>query len=300
VLDLDLHPGVNVHFFPVISGFLGGDTLSAVVADGLHLGEDTTLLVDIGTNGELVLGDKTALWATSCATGPALEGAQISCGMRAANGAIDRVFLGPGGEIDYRVLGEKDLRPKGICGSGIVDLMAALRRAGGLDASGRFAPGFPGVVVDEKGVGRKFVLVPSADNAPAGEIAVTLKDVRQFQLAKAALAVGIGFLMDRVGVTAVSRTVLTGAFGARFDWRSALATGMLPASLTLGRIEPKTNLAGVGAVMGLVNRCHREAAHRLQQRIRFVEMAGDPTFAARFAAATAFPDLQDISDLWES
>lgn len=156
------------------------------------------------------------------------------------------------------------------------------------------------MIVDEKGVGRKVVLVPSADTALGGEIAVTLKDVRQFQLAKAAMAVGIDFLMGRIGVSAVSRTVLTGAFGARFDWRSAVATGMLPASLTRGRIEPKTNLAGVGAVMGLVNRCHREAALELQQRIRFVEMAGDPTFADRFAAATAFPDLQDMSDLWES
>ena len=297
---LDLHPTTTVYFFPVVSGFVGGDTLGAVLADGLFHGDETALLVDIGTNGEIVMGNKDALWATSCATGPALEGAQLSCGMRAAAGAIDRVFLEPGGTIGYHVLGKNGTRPKGICGSGIVDALASLRRAGGLDASGRLEPDFPGVESDENGVGRKFVLVTAAENAPGGEIAVTLKDIRQFQLAKAALAVGIAFLMDRVGVDGVSRTVLTGAFGARFDWRSAVVTGMLPLAVVRHGVEPKLNLAGVGAVMGLVNRCHRDRALEIQDQIRFFEMAGDPSFAGRFAAATAFPDLDELTGLLDA
>lgn len=299
-LGLDLNPVTSVYFFPVVSGFVGGDTLGAVLADGLFHGEEAALLVDIGTNGEIVLGSKDALWATSCATGPALEGAQLSCGMRAAAGAIDRVFLEPGGTIGYHVLGKEGTRPKGICGSGVIDVLAALRQAGGLEPSGCLQPDFPGVETDENGVGRKFVLVSAAENAPGGEIAVTLKDIRQFQLAKAALAVGIAFLMDRVGVDSVSGTVLTGAFGARFNWRSAVATGMLPAAVVRNRVEHKMNLAGVGAVMGLVNHCHRDRALEIQDQIRFIEMAGDPSFAERFAAATAFPDLNALTDLLDS
>ncbi|MDJ0669105.1 MAG: ASKHA domain-containing protein [Desulfobacterales bacterium] len=299
-LGLDLYPATAVYFFPVVSGFIGGDTLGAVLADGLFHGEKTALLVDIGTNGEIVMGNKDALWATSCATGPALEGAQLSCGMRAAAGAIDRVFREPGGTIGYHVLGKNGTRPKGICGSGIVDALATLRQAGGLDPSGRLNPDFPGVETDDNGVGHKFVLVRASENASGGEIAVTLKDIRQFQLAKAALAVGIAFLMDRVGVDGVSRTVLTGAFGARFNWRSAVVTGMLPAVVVRNGVAPKLNLAGVGAVMGLVNRCHRDRALEIQDQIRFVEMAGDPSFIERFTAATAFPDLNTLTDLLDA
>lgn len=296
-LGLDLFPATNVYFFPVVSGFVGGDTLGAILADGLFNGEKAALLVDIGTNGEIVMGSKDALWATSCATGPALEGAQLSCGMRAASGAIDRVFWEPGGTIGYHVMGTEGTRPKGICGSGIVDALAVLRQAGGLDPSGRLNPNFSGVEADENGIGRKFVLVTAADNPPGSEIAITLKDIRQFQLAKAALAVGIAFLMDRLGVDAVSHTVLTGAFGARFDWRSAVATGILPVAVVRNGVELKMNLAGVGAVMGLVNRCHRDRALEIQDQIRFIEMAGDPSFTDRFTAATAFPDLNELTDI---
>ena len=299
-LGLDLYPTTTVYFFPVVSGFVGGDTLGAVLADGLFHGEEAALLVDIGTNGEIVMGNKDALWATSCATGPALEGAQLSCGMRAAAGAIDRVFLAPGGTIGYHVLGKRGTRPKGICGSGIIDVLAALRQAGGLGSGGRLEPDFPGVETDANGVGRKFVLVSAAESASGSEIAVTLKDIRQFQLAKAALAVGIAFLMDRVGVDTVSRTVLTGAFGARFNWRSAVATGMLPEAVVRKGVAHQMNLAGMGAVMGLVNRCHRDRARAIQDQIRFIEMAGDPSFAERFAAATTFPDLKALADLLDS
>lgn len=297
-LGLDLRDCVNVHLFPVISGFVGGDTLGAVLAEALQDQEEITLLVDIGTNGELVLGNREKLWATSCATGPALEGAQISCGMRAASGAIDRVTLDRDGRIRYHVLGKDGTLPLGICGSGIIDAMAVLRRAGGLEASGRFIPGFPGVVCDDKGVGREFVLVPPEDSGTGREIPITLKDVRQFQLAKAALAVGISFLMEKVGVETISQTVLTGAFGVRFDWRSAVAVGVLPAAVAGGGVEPRMNLAGVGAVKGLVNGCCRAKAREIRDRIRFIEMAGEPAFATRFASATAFPDLDDIGDLW--
>jgi uncharacterized 2Fe-2S/4Fe-4S cluster protein (DUF4445 family) len=287
-LGLDLSPSTNVHLFPAVSGFVGGDTLAAVLAEEMDDRERNTLLVDIGTNGELVLGHRDLLWATSCATGPALEGMQMAHGMRAGSGAIDRIALGPNHTPEWRVVGTG--RPLGLCGSAYIDAAAALRRAGGLLPNGRFNPDFPGVETDGRGVGRRFVLVPASESGTGHDIAVTLKDVRQLQLAKAALAAGVDFLMEKIGVAGGFDTVLTGSFGARFRWRSAVAIGMLPPSVLSGAVTPKTNLAGAGAVMALVNRNHRAHVDRLYEKTRFVEMAMDPRFAQTFARATAFPD----------
>ncbi|GBC59449.1 ferredoxin [Desulfonema ishimotonii] len=290
-LGLGLNPATSVHLLPVVSGFVGGDTIGATLADGPHRRDESCLLVDIGTNGELVISNNGELWATSCATGPALEGAQISCGMRAVSGAISRVWPGDNGEILYQVMGDNGTKPLGLCGSGVIDAIAALRRAGVIEKNGRFNPDAPGVVCDEKGLGRKFVLVPGEKSGSGEEVVITLKDVRQLQLAKAALAVGIEFLMERAGIGQVDRTVLTGAFGARFDWRNAVTIGMLPPGAVAGLVEPRDNLAGVGAIMALLNRSHRAEADDICQKVRFIELAGNPDFAMRFAYATTFPDI---------
>jgi uncharacterized 2Fe-2S/4Fe-4S cluster protein (DUF4445 family) len=292
-LGLDLPPSANVHFFPTVSGFVGGDTLAAVLAEEMDDRERNTLLVDIGTNGEIVLGHRDLLWATSCATGPALEGMQMTHGMRAGPGAIDRVDPGPDQTLVWRSIGTG--RPLGLCGSAYIDAAAALRQAGGLLPGGRFNPDFPGVETDDRGIGRRFVLVPARESGTGHPIAVTLKDIRQLQLAKAALSVGIDFLMEKIGVAGGFDTVLTGSFGARFRWRSAVAIGMLPPSVLSGSVTPKMNLAGVGAVMALVNRDHRAHVDRLYEKTRFVEMAMDPRFAEIFARATAFPDPPPVS-----
>ena len=296
-LELDLSPGTPVHFFPLVSGFVGGDTLAALLADGTTERETDTLLVDIGTNGEIVIGRGDRLWATSCATGPALEGARISCGMRAAAGAIDQVSLDSTGRIDCRVMGDGRSAPIGICGSGIIDAVAVLLRVGALQRDGRFNPDFPGVVCDANGLGRRFVLVPAGVGGGA-EIFVSLQDVRQIQLAKAAMAAGIELLMSRVALRKLQRTVLTGAFGARFDWRSAVSIGMLPEAVSRGAVESKVNLAGMGAAMALVNQSHARRAREIQARIRFIELAGEPAFAGRFVQATAFPDPAAFRHLW--
>lgn len=288
-VGLALPPSTNVHLFPTVSGFVGGDTLAAVLAEEMDDRDRNTLLVDIGTNGELVLGHRDLLWATSCATGPALEGMQMAHGMRAGAGAIDRVTVRPDHTLAWRVIGEGRPRPLGICGSGYIDAAAALRRAGGLLPDGRFRPDFPGVECDARGIGRRFVLVPADESGTGHAIAVTLRDIRQLQLAKAALSVGIDFLMEKIGVSEDFDTVLTGSFGARFDWRSAVTIGMLPPAVLSGTVTPKMNLAGVGAVMALVNRRHRAHVDSLYQTVRFVEMAMDPRFAEIFARATAFP-----------
>ena len=288
-LGLDLSPGTNVHLFPVISGFLGGDTVGAILSVEPHRKDEIVVIIDIGTNGEIVLGNREQLWATSCATGPALEGAHISCGMRAAEGAIYKVGIDAGlCRLNYGVIGEGGkASPLGICGSGIIDAVAAMRRAGILLPNGRFVEGMPGVLSDENGIGRQFVLVPSESSASGRAIAITIQDIRQIQLAKAALFAGVGILMRTAGVSRVDRVVLTGAFGARFDWGNAVSIGMFP---DLGvRIEVLENAAGMGAILALLDWERRVEALELAKGIRFVELAEVPDFQQEFINGMSFP-----------
>jgi uncharacterized 2Fe-2S/4Fe-4S cluster protein (DUF4445 family) len=290
-IGLGTDPAVPVLLMPVVSGFVGGDTMAAILAERPHERDEITLIVDIGTNGEVVLGNRERLWVTSCATGPALEGAQISCGMRAVAGAIHRVRHQAGSDqVAYDVLGDQEGHgPMGICGSGIIDAIAALRRIGVIRPNGRLDEAKAGVISDTNGVGRNYTLVDSDRSATGSDIAVTLKDIRQIQLAKGALFTGIEFLMRRAGINRIDRTILTGAFGARFNWKNALAIGMLPPVVADGKVTPKDNLAGVGVVMALLDKKIRSEARDLCRRIRYLELAADPDFAMAFARATAFP-----------
>ncbi len=290
-LGLDIPGGANVHLLPVISGFVGADALAGILAQEPHKKDQTTLIVDIGTNGELVLGNSRALWATSCATGPAFEGAHISCGMRAAAGAIRRVWE-EDGSLRWEVMGGASQPPRGICGSGIIDAMAAMRKAGILLPSGRLKEGACGVVVDSQGVGREFVLVKPDQTATGKPIVIELEDVRQVQLAKAALFVGIRFLMRRAGVERVDRLVLTGAFGASFDWRSAVNIGMLPQEAASGQVQVVGNAAGLGAVMALLDHKRRQEAWELVSRVQVVELAQEVDFALDYAMAMGFPPME--------
>ncbi len=288
-LGVDLNPGANIHVFPVISGFLGGDTVGAILAEQPHHKDEVMLIIDIGTNGELVLGNRKALWATSCATGPAFEGAHISQGMRAAPGAIHKV------DIDletlqpsYEVLGANGkVQPQGICGSGIIDAVAAMRRAGLLRPNGRLVEDRPGVFTDGGQIGRRFVLAPATGSSR--EIDITIQDVRQVQLAKAALFAGTKILMRQAGLSRVDQVVLTGAFGARFDWGNAVSIGMFP-NLEGADIRVAENAAGMGAILALLDRKRRQEAHELSGRVRFVELAEDPDFQTEYILGMDFPD----------
>jgi uncharacterized 2Fe-2S/4Fe-4S cluster protein (DUF4445 family) len=290
-LGLDLSPATNVHVFPVVSGFVGGDTIGVVLSERPDLREEISLIVDIGTNGEVVLGNREGLWVTSCATGPALEGAHIAHGMRAVPGAIHRVDIDPETcRVSYETLGDAAGGAKGLCGSGIIDAVAAMLRADLMLPTGRLREGAPGVVVDREGVGRKFILVSKEASADAREIAVTLPDIRQVQLAKAALSAGIRMLMRRAGIVKVDTMVLTGAFGARFDWRNAVAIGMLLSPGDFGNVRLVENAAGVGAIRALLDVGQREEASRIAGRIRFLELAEDPDFSVEFSNALYFPE----------
>ncbi|MFO7715996.1 ASKHA domain-containing protein [Desulfosarcina sp.] len=292
-LGLTTDAAVPVFFMPVVSGFVGGDTMAAILADRPHERSAVTLIIDIGTNGEVVLGNRDGLWVTSCATGPALEGAQISCGMRAVSGAIHRAWPDESNRrVVYEVLGNDGRnRPMGMCGSGIIDTIAALRQIGAILPNGRLDETISGVVADQRGIGRHYTIAGRDQSATSRDISVTLNDVRQIQLAKAALSTGIEFLMRKAGIDKIERTILTGAFGARFNWKNALAIGMLPPAVADGLVMPKDNLAGVGVVMALLDKKLRAEARDLCRRIRYLELASEPDFATAFSRATAFPEV---------
>ena len=294
-LGIHLNPGTNVHLFPTISGFIGGDTVGAILSERPHERSEVSLIIDIGTNGELVIGNRNGLWATSCATGPAFEGAHTSHGMRAAPGAIHRVEVDPSTlEVSYQVLGDDlnpDIKPRGICGSGIIDALASMRRAGLILTSGRMPEEFECIECDQNGIGRKFVIATAEKTAFGREIAVTLQDIRQSQAAKAALLTGIKLLVKKAGLDRIDRIVLTGAFGARFDWRNAVDIGMLPKILPGTRVEIVENAAGAGAIRALLDKKSRKEALDLAQTVCFLELAELPEFQAEFLSAMIFPDL---------
>ncbi len=284
-LDMNLSAATPCYIFPVISGFLGGDILSALLADQSFNRKDTTLIIDIGTNGELLLHSEKGIWATSCATGPALEGAQISCGMRAAKGAINEVFVDEKdtNKLIFKTIGNK--KPIGICGSGIIDALAAMRKAGITKENGTFNLDVSGVEIDKNNVGKSFKI-------PKTRLHITLKDVRQVQLAKAALFVGIESLLKNAGIEKVDRTILTGAFGATFNWKNARDIGMLPPSILNGKVKSAQNLAGQGAIMALLDKHQRTKIEAVAKKIIFLDLAAEPDFTMKFSNATQFPDLK--------
>ena len=294
-IGLQINPGTNVYIFPVISGFLGGDAVGATLADDLLTAEKTSLIIDIGTNGELVLGNRNGLLATSCATGPALEGANISCGMRAANGAVSRVKLNRETlRPEYTTLGEEDgHKPVGLCGSGLIDAIAVMRMSGVLLASGRLREETEGVICDEMGIGQEYILVPAAESGTGKPITISLKDIRAFQLAKSALFVGIEKLMEQLGVTFVNRTVITGAFGNHFNWTNGVVLGLIPSSVTGGEVISAINLAGVGAMQALFDKNRRVQAEQIASNTISIDLAMDHDFNNRFVAGTIFPPLKN-------
>lgn len=297
-LGLNLSPCVNVHIFPVISGFLGGDAVAAVLWDETDRREGTTLLVDIGTNGELVLCKGAGIWATSCATGPAFEGAHISSGMRAIDGAINSIRIDPSNsDLTYNVIGHKATSPPlGLCGSGVIDAVAEMRKVGLIRQTGRLDEAMTGVICDSDGIGRRFTLVTSDKTGTGSPIELTLSDIREVQLAKTALNLGIKFLLASAGAQQVDRLVLTGAFGARFDWKNAVAIGMLPPSCVAGAVEIVANAAGLGAVLALLDAKSRERAAALAQEVKVLELSEHPDFNAEFPFAVDFPSLPENSN----
>ncbi|HET6600814.1 MAG TPA: ASKHA domain-containing protein [Gaiella sp.] len=298
-LGLPVNPGARAYVLPCIAGHVGADTAGVILAEAPHLADEVTLLVDVGTNAEIVLGNHERLLAASSPTGPAFEGAQISCGQRAAPGAIERVRIDPETlEPRVRVIGCDDwsddpgfagTRVTGVCGSGIVEVVAELLLAGILTADGTIdgslAARSPRIVPD----GRTFSYVLWTGEP---ELRITQNDVRQIQLAKAALHAGCRLLMERYGIERVDRVRLAGAFGAHIDPVHALVLGLVPDCDPAG-VTSAGNAAGTGARIALVNRAAREEIERVVRDVEKVETAVEPRFQEHFVHAMAIPHETD-------
>jgi len=293
-LGIQINANGNLHTMPNIAGFVGGDTVGVVLATNMMAGEKPTLAIDIGTNGELVIGTKERMLTCSTAAGPALEGARIRHGMRAAEGAIDKIKFNE--DVEINVIG--DVSPKGICGTALLDAVAELLRVGIVDMTGRIvAPGdLPDTLseqlrqrVVEGAQGYDFLVVGGSETENGQAILLTQRDIREVQLAKGAISAGTEILMKELGVTIddIDAVLLAGAFGNFIRRSSALRIGLLP-SVPKERIRFVGNAAGAGARMVLATRECREEAHRISRFVEYVELAGRSDFQQEFSTAMLF------------
>jgi uncharacterized 2Fe-2S/4Fe-4S cluster protein (DUF4445 family) len=215
--------------------------------------------------------------------------------MRAVAGAIDAVSVDTQANcLRYHHLGvEEGARPLGLCGSGLIDVIACMRQLGIIEESGRLNADAPGVVCDDQCFGHAYTMIPAADSGTGKDIRLTLMDIRAFQLAKSVLVVGIEKLVKQYGLDEVPRTCITGAFGAHFNWRNGLLVDLLSPKVTAGEISSGANLAGAGAMLVLLNQEKRKEAEQLAAACTAVELASDPEFNLRFVERTRFPALQN-------
>lgn len=302
-IGLALHPGARSYVLPCIAGHVGADAAAVALAEAPHADVETSLVVDVGTNAEILLGNAQRLLAASSPTGPAFEGAQISCGQRAAPGAIERVRIDPATlEPRIKVIGadmwsNEDgfgdatslVGVTGVCGSGIIEALAEMFLAGIImhdgTIDGTLAERSDRIVKD----GRTFAYV--LWRSPV-ELKITQTDVRAIQLAKGALYAGVRLLMERLDVAGVHRIKLAGAFGSHIDPKYAMVIGLIP-DCDLSRVAAVGNAAGTGARMALLNRGHRREVEELVGKVEKIETALEPRFQELFVDAMGFPNGRD-------
>ncbi len=300
-LGLQIAPGAYIHVLPIEAGFVGADNVGVLIAEEPYNQDEMVLIIDIGTNGELLLGNRNKVCSTSCATGPAFEGAQIKFGMRAAPGAIEMVNIDPATrEPRYKVIGKADwhtnvakVKAKGLCGSGIIEVVAEMFKAGIIDKSGRFVMtlGTPRVRLDIDGK-PEYVLAWADETSINADITITQGDVRALQLAKGALYTGAKLMMKRLGIEKLDRVVLAGAFGSHINKEASMVLGLFP-DCEIEKVYAVGNAAGDGSRMALLNRGKRIEANERARWVEFVEIATDPLFEREFMMAMHIPHMKD-------
>ncbi|EGO63022.1 ASKHA domain-containing protein [Acetonema longum] len=291
-LGLTINSAGFVYWLPNVSGFIGSDTIGALLSNPVDQDETARLVVDIGTNGEMAIGVGGQIWACSTSAGPAFEGACIKNGMRAMPGAIDAVQV-VGEDINYHIIGSYE--PKGLCGSGLVDAVAGFLKTGVIDITGRFQSdnltSWPETlkerVVPWQGSHAFILALQEGKGEP---IMITQKDIRQVQLAKGAIAAGIEIIVKEAGLRLeeIGELYVAGAFGNYLDKHNMCAIGLLPLALE-NAIIPVGNAAGEGAVLALLSASARHEAFNIAGRVRYIELAGRSDFQDIFVEAMTFP-----------
>jgi uncharacterized 2Fe-2S/4Fe-4S cluster protein (DUF4445 family) len=301
-LGLQINPSGNIHVLPTIASFVGADTSAMIVAEEPHKQDENWLLIDVGTNAELILGNRKRLVCTSTPTGPALEGAHVEYGMRAAPGAMERVHIDEKTlEPRYKVIGvdgwntdhaEFKGRVKGICGSAIIDAVAELFRAGIVDSRGKFKKDLDSKRIRQGESGWEYVIAWSEETSIGRDIPMTQQDVRQIQLAKAALFTAARTLLNRSNMQSPDKIILAGGFGSFIDKQKAMLIGLIP-DCDLENVYAVGNAAGDGARIALLNVEKRNEIDEVTRRVERFELPTDPEFQNQFMLATSFPHMSE-------
>jgi uncharacterized 2Fe-2S/4Fe-4S cluster protein (DUF4445 family) len=305
-LGVKINPSAYMFVLPNEAGFVGADNVGVLIAEEPYKYEENQLIIDIGTNGELVLGNRHKLISSSCATGPALEGAQLSFGMRAAPGAIERIEIDPETkEVNYKVIGRdawrkfsepQEMKAKGICGSGILDVLAELYKAGIITKSGVFnKKALQDVArfrINPDNRQPEFVLAWAEESSIEKDIVISQKDVRQIQLAKGALYAGCKLMVMRMGLEKVDKVKIAGAFGTHVDRTKALIMGLFP-DCEIEMIQSVGNAAGDGCRAALLNVKKRVEANWCARNVEYIELTVEPTFQKEFMEAMQMPHMTD-------
>jgi len=293
-IGFGFNPNAQIRTLPLITGFIGADIVSAALAADLLRCEPGTMLVDVGTNGEIMYLGKDGLSATSCATGPAFEGAAITHGMHAVSGAIDAVSInGNSGSVDCSVIQQNPAQPKkpaGLCGTGVISTVAELYQVGLILKDGAFddQAGAPFLRLNEEQLA-EFIVVPPENTQDGRPVAFTQNDVRAIQLAKGALRTGIDLLCKMTGTELPTRLLVAGAFGSFINKNDALAIGMFP-QISEDQIDVVGNAAGAGAILALFDENTLVRANELAQATRVLDLSTHPDFQETFINSLEFPD----------
>ncbi|HAV77021.1 MAG TPA: ferredoxin [Anaerolineae bacterium] len=301
-LGININASGNIHILPTIASFVGADTSAMIIAEEPHKQDENWLLIDVGTNAELILGNRKRLVCTSTPTGPALEGAHVEYGMRAAPGAMERVQIDEATlEPKYKVIGVEGWNTdhaefkghvKGICGSAIIDAVAEIFRVGIVDSRGKFNKQLSTKRVRQGESGWEYVIAWAEETSIGRDIPITQQDVRQIQLAKAALFTAARTLLTRSGLDSPDKVILAGGFGSFIDKEKAMLIGLIP-DCELKNVYAVGNAAGDGARIALLNVDKRDEVDTVTRKVERFELPTDPDFQNQFMLATSFPHMSE-------
>jgi len=292
-LSININPSGIITVLPVIAGFVGADAVADVLASGICDSEDVSLLIDIGTNTEIFLGGSKDMLSCSCASGPAFEGFHIKHGMKAVTGAIEKVRMNSNFEVEYETVGNE--KPAGLCGSAMIDIVAEMFKHKIIDSRGKINHDIKTRRLRERNGEVEFVIAWGHETKTREEITVTQKDIREIQLAKAAIYTGCSILMRRKKLKEkeINKVFIAGAFGNYIDPENAKIIGLIP-DVPMEKVEFIGNAAIVGAKMALISEDARKKADKISKKVRYLELAADPNFNEEFLKATLIPH-QDLN-----